>query len=434
MKNALFAGLYFTIQRARGGVTGTMIDRAKSLLDAPERVWRDHVLQRLRHVHGASISWQSLAKMATMDRHELRDRANDIIQRGKSEERFDVRKTSGSTGTPFQFPKDRSMTAWMDAAMWAVYAWHGVRPGLPHARFWGTPLDSMQRRVKAFTDHLMHRRRIGAFELSPESVHDQFRTLLDLEPVYAYGYPTLMATFADLCLSAGLDGRELEFKVVISTGEILSETTREQLTEFFGCPVMNEYGCTESGIVAFECEKGTMHSVPVAVWPEVVGEDGLPIDHGGEGEIVVSDLYGSTMPLLRYQLHDRGVYRSFDCTCGRHLPELKVTSGRTDSFIQTPRGKVYDAILAYSVPPEVQRFRVEQTRPNHLEARIVPGTGFDETSTPMRCKERWEELLGPGMSVAVHTVERIPVEESGKLRYFVPLEEEGSSSDPDTAG
>lgn len=418
----LYRAIYFAVQRGRAGVTPDLIDEAKSVLEMPRDRWRARALQRLRDVHGKDVTWEWLRERRLVDRRTLSKQGSEVANQERWR-KVEKRKTSGSTGTPFVFAKDRQMTAWMDAAMWSVYAWHGIEPGQPHVRFWGTPLQPAKRMKKTLKDLLLHRKTIGAFDLSEQSVRQGFRVIRRMRPTYAYGYPTLMRAFADLCERSGFAGTALGLNLVIVTGEVLSPSAREKLRRFFGCPIVNEYGCTESGIIGFECEDGTMHSVPVAAWPEVVDEAGTPQTNGEEGEIVVSDLYGTIMPLLRYRLHDRGAQSVIECSCGRDLPQVSVTSGRSDSFIETPKGRVYDAILAYAVPEGVQRFRVFQVAPDRLRAHIVPATGSERSEIARVCKKRWEEVLAPGMTVEVEIVENIPLEPSGKLRYFVPLAE-----------
>ena len=427
MRNKIFHTIYFGVQRGRGGVSRAMVREASALLDSPSEQWKDHIIGRLREVHGSQASWAWLHDQPLVDRENLLKSAREAASHLARPHSVEIRKTSGSTGTPFVFAKSKRMTAWMDAAMWAVYDWYGVRPGLPHARFWGTPINTSKQIKTRVSDWLLHRRRIGAFSLSLEEVIHQFERLREFRPFYAYGYPTLMRAFVELCRRRNLDGQELGIRVVISTGEILSDTTRNELSTFFGCPVVNEYGCTESGILAFQCSAGGMHAIPVAAWTEVVDASGNLKGPTEEGEIVVSDLFGSSMPLLRYRLHDRGTAGSVLCDCGRDLPSLQIASGRSDSFIRTPTRIIYNAILAYTVPPEVQRFKVIQTSLRHLEAQILPGSDFDPKTTPDECRRRWEKALGPGVQVTVRTVESIPLEPSGKLRYFIPLDGEHSA-------
>jgi len=419
ISSTLYSGLYFAAQRARSGVTRSMIHRANSILGMSEDELESYVLGRLGTLYGESVSWNWLQNQPPVDRRDLFDRASALIQAEKP--KIDVRKTSGSTGTPFRFPKDREMTAWMDAGMWAAYSWHGIHPGEPHVRYWGTPMTQGKRMITRMRDALLHRSRIGAFQISRKSVQRQFESLVRFGPTYGYGYPTLMRTFASLCQEVGLDGRFIGLRVVVSTGELLVPDVRRELRDFFGCPIIDEYGCTESGVLAFECEHGRKHCIPVAAWPEVIDDSGKPVADGTEGEVVVSDLFGHTLPLLRYRLHDRGVMSRKQCPCGRSMPTLEMKSGRVDSFIQTPRGPVYDAILAYTVPASVMRFKAIQVSPTRLDARIVAKPEESPEETILQCKRKWEDALGPGMTVEIEAVPDIALEKSGKLRYFVPL-------------
>lgn len=403
-----------------------MIRNAAALLDSPWEVVLAHIKERLRSVHNAGaqpLDW--LARQPLVERTELVPHFDALLTKRPLRKNVEVRRTSGSTGTPFRFVKDKMMTAQMDAVMWATLGWWGVGPGDRHARFWGAPTARLARLKRSMLDGLLSRRRLSAFNADIAHCVQFFHRLRRFRPVYAYGYPTLMMQFADSCRSQGLDGRDLRLRVVVSTGELLSDRVRQSLREFFGCPVVNEYGCTESGVLAFECEYGTLHTTPLAVYPELVAPDGQHTQEAEVGEVVITDLYGAVLPLRRYRLHDRAVRLGLRaCSCGRSLPSLEVNQGRRDNFIVTPsRGLIYDAILAYSMPQGVQRFRAFQRSTDHLELRIVPAVGVDSVALASECRDRLQHQLGPGMLIAVNVVDEIPYATSGKLQYFVPLDD-----------
>jgi phenylacetate-CoA ligase len=423
LNQSFAADLYFGLQRLRGGVSPDQIRFAEALLARPWAEIRTYVAERLAAVHGpqaAAPGW--LAEHPLVARSELIPRMQSLSAHPGGR-RIERRKTSGSTGTPFRFVKDVRMTAWMDAAMWAAYGWHGIVAGDRQARFWGAPLTPWAAGKRAGLDWVLNRRRLGAFRIDARTSAAFLDALRRFRPAYAYGYPTLIDAFVGHCTAQGLSGVDLGLRVVICTGEILLPAVRERARAFFGCPVVNEYGCSESGVLALECERGTLHMIPVAAHAEVVTPEGAPTAPGEAGEVVVSDLYGEVEPLLRYRLHDRARLRAAGaCPCGRQLPSLAVEEGRIDAFILTPhRGRVYDAILAYTVPPEVFRFRARQVAPDRLEVEIVPGEGYDAARTPAECVRRWQEALGPGMEVLITEVREIPLTAAGKLRYFVPL-------------
>ena len=321
------------------------------------------------------------------------------------------------------------MTAWMDAAMWGVYGWYGIEPGDRMARFWGRPISGPARFKRMVADYLLGQRRLDAFNVTADESRVFFRRLLDWAPSYAYGYPSLIREFVEHLSASGADGRRLGLKVLIATGEVLDEQTRNLLREFFGCPVVNEYGCSESGILAFECQSGRPHLVPVAAYPEVIQEGARDSEYR-EGPVLTTDLYGSVPPFVRYSLDDIGrLYPPDECACGRELPHLEVLTGRADSFIRTPSGtKIYDAVLAYSVPSGVVQFRVQQSACDLLEGQVVVADDRERGEVLSACKERWSRAVDAELRIQVTAVDSIAPDESGKRRYFIPLGEASNAT------
>lgn len=416
--------LYYGIQKLRGGVAPAMVRRASELLDSSWSRVKRYIERRLENNYGL----EELSGFEWLDNRRVKNKGyyrgrSGVDARAVLSARRQIRRTSGSSGEPLVFQRDATMTAWMDAAMWAVYSWYGIGPGDQMARFWGRPLsdgDTVKRRI---ADTLLNQRRMDGFNVTAEKSRAYYRGLRKWGPDYAYGYPTLIQEFVEHLQAHGEDGRELGLDVVITTGELLNDSTRKSLEQFFGCPVANEYGCSESGILAFECPAGRSHLIPVAAFAEVIG-DTRDRPSVREGEVLVTDLFGDVTPFIRYSLNDHARrHPPVECECGRELPELKIQSGRTDAFIRTPHGrKIYDAILAYSVPDGVAQFQVRQTAVDELRGRIVVQEGYDEEKVRESSKQRWQDAVGGEMTIKVKTVERIDRPESGKWRYFIPLE------------
>lgn len=418
---SIYRSVYFLAQQMRGGVDRRMIDTAERLLNQPWPELTSYVDERLRSLHGAPAGLAWLAQQDPLDRSTAREQIEAAASRA-SPRHVEWRRTSGSTGVPLAFPKDRQMTAWMDAAMWAAYRWHGVSPGQAHARFWGLPRDPVKRLRRKWMDRMLHRRRLDAFEMSPENSIQFFDRLLRFGPRYVHAYPTLLRSFVEHCMAAKLDGSQLGIQVVICGGELLVESTRKAIGEFFGCRVVDEYGCTESGLLTLECEAGIPHVLPIACYPEILSDDGQSLD-AGIGEVVVTDLYGRVAPLVRYRLSDRARIGRTTCACRRDLPYLKPEMGRIQDFIHTPsNGKIYATILAYTVPDGIARFRAYQVRPDAIVAEVVLAAQATASTVDL-CRRRWKKELGVDMEVDLHVVPKIDPEPSGKLRYFVPTSE-----------
>jgi len=417
-------GLYYGAQRLRSGVSPGMVDRASEILESRWPEVLTYVDRRITLCHDTQgsrgLSWLEQQPVTRRSEYEKRSTpAGHFLTRRQR------RRTSGSSGRPFVFERSAEMLAWMDAAMWAVYGWHGIEPGDKMARFWGRPLSTRARIQRTFKNILLRQRLMNAFDVSPARSREFHAELLDWSPDYVYGYPTLIRQFVAHLRHEDMDGLDLGVRAVITTGEMLDDSTRGALREFFGCRVVDEYGCSEAGILACECEEGTRHLVPIAAYTEVLVDSETERDRPDRGRVVLTDLYGDSDLFRKYALNDMATLsRSADCPCGRDLPVLEVVSGRLDSFIRTPDGnKVYDAVLAYSVPREIVQFQVVQTAVDCLEASVVVASDAETSKVIEKCRRCWVEAIGCRMKIRMQVVDGISRSPGGKLRYFVPLEE-----------
>jgi len=327
--------------------------------------------------------------------------------------RHSWRSTSGSTGSPFLFPKDRDATAHMDALMYHAYSWHGIKVGDRQARLWGTPLDFTARVAKKAKDFLLNRKRLSAFEMDDVASKAFFYKLIIFKPKYFYAYANALYQFALSLERQAIDGKQLKIPVAICTGEVLFPFQREKIEKFFGCKVVNEYGSTENGIIGFECERNNLHIVPT------IELEILNPDENGFGNVVITELNSKAIPFIRYDIGDVARFVDLKCDCGRPYRIIELKEGRVDDYIKCPDGRlVYDAILAYSLKNDVEKFKAIQEDIDLINISIVPKSGFDRSSE-MRIIGQLREYLGKEMKIVFSTVNDILPEKSGKLRYFV---------------
>lgn len=330
---------------------------------------------------------------------------------------IDCRSTSGSTGSPFTFYKDRLATAYMEAVQNHAYSWHGIDVGEPQGRFWGMPSGS-KGTVARCKDVLKNRIRFSAFDLSDEAKFAFYSRLLRFRPTYFYGYPSLILDFARFLKHEKLSLNAISLKAVIGTGEYVYPHEKQELQDLLGVPFVAEYGCSEVGVIGFDCPHGNMHVMSSNIIVEVVDANGVPLATGEEGDIVVTELSTRYVPFIRYRLGDRGVLTGESCSCGRTLPLLRVSAGRKDDYIITPEGKkVYDAILAYTLKKGIVQFKAVQETLDRLRINVVTDSDFNEM-TEREYTAQLQKALGPSMRIEFVRVEEIERERSGKLRYF----------------
>ncbi len=102
-----------------------------------------------------------------MTKNHLQQPLENRFSHGYSAKNTYVNKTSGSSGHPFIFAKDK----WCHAMTWAEimnrFSWYDIDFNRSlQARFYGIPLDTIGYYKERLKDGLSHRYRFSVFDLS----------------------------------------------------------------------------------------------------------------------------------------------------------------------------------------------------------------------------------------------------------------------------
>jgi phenylacetate-CoA ligase len=334
--------------------------------------------------------------------------------------RLSNRHTSGSSGDPMGFAKDRAASACMDAMMHEMYSWHGIELGDRQARVWGTPITPTHRLMARAKDLLFNHRRLLFFDLSTEKSVKFFRQMLQFRPRCIYGVTNCLCEFARVLIRAGHNPADIGMDVVIATSEIMSPNYRSLLERAFGCRVVDEYGCSETGIIAFECPSGSMHLANHNLFVEVVSLNNQgPVPDGELGEIVITELHSYGMPFVRYRIGDLGRIATRPCGCGRASPVLENIEGRIAGMIETADGaRMSMGVVAHCLPEGITKFRLIQRSPELLGVIVaadeqLPKSVFEEI------RRKILKEIGHPIKVDIRQVDDIPRDRSGKIRAVI---------------
>ena len=167
-----------------------------------------------------------------------------------------------------------------------------------------------------------------------------------------------------------------------SGGETLSDGERAEISQAFGCTVVDGYGASECMQIAHDCGHGCLHLNSDWVVLEPVDEHGRAVPTGTASHtVLLTNLANQVQPLIRYDLGDSVTLLRHACSCGSPFPALRV-SGRRDDILalRAPDGReVRLAPLAVATVIEeegrVQRFQLVQTGPSALALRFETPPG-----------------------------------------------------------
>jgi len=369
-----------------------------------------------------SLTYEDFIKLPIMDKQRFRL----CLPKLKSQNcpHLDIRRTSGSTGVPLEIPKDRNTIARIRAIMYRYYSWYDIDIGDKQARVLGHPVTFLSRLKEDIQDIILNKTRLDPVFLTPKNMINYYRKLKKIKPKYMYGYPSAIYEFARYLISKSIDPSDIRLKVIITTGEVLYPFQREFIQSVYKAKVVNEYGCTECGIIAFECPYGNLHLSSDNLFIEILKDD-QPAKPGEWGEVVVTELFNYSVPMIRYKVGDLMKVSQKQCKCGRGLPIVESVEGRTSEFIELPEGrKVHTELFHYisdAVSEQgggIKHFRVIQKEIDKFICQIVPDDNFSDKTLNILNK-KFKEFLGNNINLKIQIVNEIPKDKSGKLRYFV---------------
>lgn len=130
-------------------------------------------------------------------------------------------------------------------------------------------------------------------------------------------------------------------KTVLLCADSIPEAVRTTIETLWATEVFTHYGSTESGLGGgVECWAHAGYHMRDAdlLWEIVDPQTGDPMPPGVQGELVITTLTRSAMPLIRYRTGDYGSILAGPCPCGSPLHRLGSGKGRLDSDITMEGG------------------------------------------------------------------------------------------------
>lgn len=156
------------------------------------------------------------------------------------------------------------------------------------------------------------------------------------QPESLEGYTSIIGVLAQEQIAGRLRIRP---RMVRTGGETMLSETRQRIARAWGHMPFDYYGTNEGGTHAIECREGRrMHVMDDLTIHEVVDEENRPVPPGELGaRVLVTPLWRTTQPLIRYEITDSVRMGTEPCVCGRPFPVLDEIRGRTPRVLRLPR-------------------------------------------------------------------------------------------------
>lgn len=190
-------------------------------------------------------------------------------------------------------------------------------------------------------------------------------------------------------------------EAVISYAEVLTDEVRAEIEKAFGSRVIQIYQGSE-GFIASTCRRGNLH----------LNEDIILVELEDTGDtlgraknVVVTDLYRTTQPIIRYSLNDVLEISDKPCDCGSCFRVVERIHGRANDVFQL---KGVNTEICYLFPDYIQKsvihssdaivdYQVIQHSMDSIEVRLVLKENTDRTEIEKAVKDnlaKWASKAG----------------------------------------
>lgn len=374
--------------------------------------------------NGAAQDWNSIP---ILTKSHLQQSLEDRLSREFSKQKVYVNKTSGSSGHPFIFAKDKACHALTWAVIQNRFGWYDININSSlQARFYGIPLEGFGYRKERLKDALSKRYRFPIFNLNDEALLGVLESFRKKPFEYINGYTSSIVLFAKFLKKRDVFLKDFcpSLRACIVTSEMLFDTDRALLERQFNVPVINEYGASELDLIAFQNPEGDFQVNSETLFVEILDEHNQAVPYGKEGRIVVTSLYNQAHPFIRYDIGDIGVLSEKSTP---KKPILKKLIGRTSDIAQLPSGKVVPGLTFYYVTKSVieddgaiTEFVVRQTKLDTFEIDYVGEEMLSQKRT-QEIQQALDKYLEPGLHIIFNKFDTIKRQKSGKLKQFTSL-------------
>ncbi len=233
------------------------------------------------------------------------------------------------------------------------------------------------------------------------SIESHLTVMESLRPTMLVGVPSFLRHLGQACRERGCDLSGV--RALICIGEpIRDEKLRlsglgKQLEELWDAGIHSTYASSEIVTSFCDCESGCGgHLIPELAIAEIVDEDGNILPDGTVGELVVTPMRTTGMPLIRYRTGDITFMTHEPCACGRRSPRIGPILGRKAQMLKCKGTTLYPQVLygVLDTAPEVAEYYLVVSGENLSDRLEVfaalkePGCGAEAVTERLYAKCR----------------------------------------------
>lgn len=224
---------------------------------------------------------------------------------------------------------------------------------------------------------------------------------------------------------------KIRLKRIVCSADPLTEDTAETIYKAFNVKPINFYAATESLGMAAQCDLHEgFHMFNDWHIFESIKQNGEAAKPGEPGNLVITNLYNYTQPLIRYRMDDEVILQEKECSCGWPFPIFSKLAGRKEEFLwfEGPDGNkeyIHPITLVEFIVAGLKKIQFVQVEKNKLRLNAVIQGDRDATISGIR--NRMDEILKKKnlinfVDYEINIVGDIPNDhKTGKYKLIIPF-------------
>lgn len=361
-------------------------------------------------------SIEDMQRLPILAKKDVQRNFDSLVSRNVRMEMCKKETTSGTTGTPLTFIAEKRASGIMSANKLRHQVENGSRlfrdkyvlllpaRGFSRKR---TYLGGFLARLGFLRRRLMD---------AQEPVEDVMEKLISFGPDVIDSLPSF---FLLLAKEMEKSGEVIHPRHIFGSGELLDTVSRRFINSAFNVDMLDVYGCTEAGNIAWECSEHAGYHTNIDLVVTEFVKDEEHVTMGEAGKIILTPLWNYAMPLIRYEIGDVGRPSSERCPCGRGLPLMEVIEGRYEDFIVLPSGRMISPYVTsryFENVEGIDEYRIIQQARSNFIIQLVLREGRNNDIF-LRLEDTFKKELGEDLTISIEAVDSIP--KNGKLRHVV---------------
>jgi phenylacetate-CoA ligase len=357
-----------------------------------------------------------IKKFPIVDKQILFDKQDSLLSQPKN--KLIKNASSGSTGQQsiVYWSKEEQSINRATQILW--WEWSGYRFGDPILQTGITPNRGF---VKYIKDKLLNTYYLQAFTHSKEDVLKALRWAQQQEAPILAGYASSLYVIAKYAIEENI---KVEFKAAVSWGDKLFDHYKKTIYTAFGVNVCETYGSAEGLMMGGQKDLDNMYLMSSNVFIEIVDDKGNDVKDGELGHVLVTNLNGYAMPLIRYRIGDLAIkmpQNEYPINREYGFPIWKKIIGRDTDLVITESGKylvVHSFTGVFEHIPEIKQFCVIQNSKKGIIIQFIKGQNFSKNILE-KAKNIILGYVNEPFDIVFIEVNFIPPTKSGKPQLII---------------